>query len=76
MLMRALFLLVVLVLGCPPADEGKSRTPAGTLTDPVDKCERAGDVCRIDDSRLGVCTIPKDPSVCEQQPCLICAPQH
>lgn len=33
--------------------------PAGTPTDPVEVCERAAEVCRLDDSRLGVCTPDK-----------------
>lgn len=43
---------------CGP-DTSAPAKPAGTPTDPVDVCERAADVCRLDDSRLGVCTPDK-----------------
>ena len=45
-------LVTALLLGCGP---GSSSKPAGTTSDPVMTCERFGDVCKIDDSRLGVC---------------------
>jgi len=54
--------------------------PAGTPTDPVLVCERVADVCRLDGSRLGVCTAPSagtSPAACEgRKPCFICMSQH
>jgi hypothetical protein len=49
----------------------------GTPTNPVETCAKAGDVCRIDDSRLGVCVEGCDPKNegCEHA-CFTCAPQH
>ena len=47
---------LALVTGCPGKSTGDRGEPAGTPTDPVEVCERAADVCRLDDSRLGVCT--------------------
>ena len=44
---------LLLVLAC---GSGAGRKPAGTTSDPVDVCEKVADVCRIDKSRLGVCT--------------------
>lgn len=48
----------------------RSSKPAGTATDPVSICERIADVCRIDRSRLGVCTPRTSGSG------LACASQH
>jgi hypothetical protein len=47
-----------------------SGKPEGTTSDPVTVCERFGDVCKLDGSRLGVCAAQK------QGPGLVCAPQH
>ena len=57
-----------ILLGCGPTD-GK-RKPAGTTADPVVTCERVGDVCKIDGSRLGVCAQPRSGSG------FSCASQH
>lgn len=56
------------------------RKPAGTPSDPVDVCERMGDVCKLDASRLGVCNDPPagtTPAACAaREPCFICVSQH
>jgi hypothetical protein len=49
--MRLLGLLLVVACG-----SGSGGKPAGTTNDPVDVCEKAADVCRIDKAKLGVCT--------------------
>jgi hypothetical protein len=59
-------LLVIMMCGCGRA---ASTAPAGTTSDPVDKCTRAGDVCKLDQARLGVC-------VQDQTRGLTCAAQH
>lgn len=48
-------LVTGLLLGCGPGSSSSTSKPAGTPSDPVVTCERFGDVCKIDDSRLGVC---------------------
>lgn len=61
------------------ADEPGERTPTGAPTDPVETCERVGDVCRIDDARLGVCEARRASAAegtCEGDGCFACAPQH
>lgn len=61
-------LVFAFVLGCGPSSStGK---PAGTPNDPVVTCERFGDVCKIDNSRLGVCAQQKSGSG------FSCASQH
>ncbi|MBA2544407.1 MAG: hypothetical protein H0V17_32490 [Deltaproteobacteria bacterium] len=45
-------LAIVLLVACGPSDS----KPKGTMNDPVEVCERAADVCRIDKAKLGVCT--------------------
>lgn len=74
-----LFSLLVTAAGCESNSESE-RKPTGTPTDPVRECEKHGQVCRIDKSRLGVCMEPKEPqreAICQGRfPCLRCAPQH
>jgi hypothetical protein len=60
-------LVMGFLLGCGP---GSSSKPAGTTNDPVVTCERFGDVCKIDDSRLGVCAQKRSGSG------FSCASQH
>lgn len=43
--------LLVAMAACGPREK-----PSGTSGDPVEVCERIGDVCRLDKSRLGVCS--------------------
>ena len=50
-MLRRLGFLVLVACG----SSGTSK-PAGTTNDPVEVCERVGDVCRIDKAKLGVCT--------------------
>lgn len=45
--------IVFLLFACGPRSD---KEPAGTHGDPVDTCTRAGDVCKLDNARLGVCT--------------------
>ena len=78
-MIRAAILGAVLVLGCSSggssgADDGE-REPAGTPTDPVEVCERAGDVCKMDDARLGVC-VEAPGSACAEDICYRCQSQH
>ena len=61
-------LVTGLMFGCgPTSSTGK---PAGTTSDPVVTCERFGDVCKIDSSRLGVCANERSGSG------FVCASQH
>lgn len=65
--MRALpCLLLVVAIGCGR----KGDAPKGTSANPVETCERFGDVCKLDGSRLGVCSPPKAGTGLE------CAAQH
>lgn len=70
---------VLVALGCS-GETTSNRSPAGTPTDPVEVCERLADVCRLETSKLGVCTQPMpgtEPASCAgRKVCLICAPQH
>ncbi|HTE56728.1 MAG TPA: hypothetical protein VK698_38005 [Kofleriaceae bacterium] len=73
--------LVVPSLGCKsPAGSSAEREPAGTPTDPVTVCKRMGDVCRLDESRLGVCNAApagSAPASCDgRTPCFVCMSQH
>ena len=43
---------VLLLFACGPESD---KEPTGAPGDPVDKCARVGDVCRLDSARLGVC---------------------
>ncbi|HEY5945356.1 MAG TPA: hypothetical protein VIV40_07690 [Kofleriaceae bacterium] len=45
--------VTLLVFGCGRSSGSK---PAGTTSDPVVTCTKYGDVCKLDKSRLGVCT--------------------
>jgi len=60
-------LVIAFVLGCGPSSSGK---PAGTTNDPVVTCERFGDVCKIDNAKLGVCAQKRSGSG------FSCASQH
>ena len=61
--------LIVTVLGCGPSSSSSAK-PAGTMSDPVDVCERVADVCRLDKSQLGVCVSGRGTIA------LVCAAQH
>jgi len=61
----AVAMAAVLAGACGPSNA----KPAGTSSDPVTVCERIGDICRLDGSRLGVCT-PREGTA------LGCAAQH
>jgi hypothetical protein len=66
---RCLGLLVIIVaVACGPG--GGSSKPTGTMSDPVEVCERVADVCRIDKAKLGVCTQARGGSG------FVCASQH
>ncbi|ACY13805.1 hypothetical protein Hoch_1244 [Haliangium ochraceum DSM 14365] len=65
-----LFLSLALAAGCGPGSQDSDAKPTGTPTDPVEVCERLADVCRIDDSRLGVCTATSSGEG------FLCASQH
>ena len=72
-------LAVLVACSSESAPRGESK-PAGTPTDPVEVCEKMGDVCRLDGARLGVCTQPpagSRPAACaERDPCYLCTSQH
>ncbi|HKE16076.1 MAG TPA: hypothetical protein VKB80_14470 [Kofleriaceae bacterium] len=74
-----LAMAVAMAAACGPSGQASSK-PTGTPTDPVLVCERVADVCRLDDSRLGVCIQPPagpPPEACAgRSPCFICTPQH
>lgn len=60
---------------CEPED----RRPEGTTADPVETCRDVGEVCRIDDARLGVCQADAPGAAggrCEGDDCFACTPQH
>jgi hypothetical protein len=66
--MRALPCLVfVVAIGCGRKGEPPAK---GTSANPVETCERFGDICKLDGSRLGVCSPPKAGDG------LVCADQH
>jgi len=67
---RAILITCLLaLLGCGRS-KSSSHKPVGTATDPVEVCERLGDVCKLDRARLGVC------AASTSEPGLVCAPQH
>lgn len=67
MLRAALVAAALAACGSSGSSSGK---PAGTLSDPVDVCTRAADVCRIDRAKLGVCSAARAGSG------FVCASQH
>lgn len=75
----SLAFLASAAVGCKASD-GTAEAPQGSPTDPVTDCAKHGQVCKIDSSRLGVCTeVPEEKrdAVCQGAfPCLQCAPQH
>jgi hypothetical protein len=77
--LAALVLALAAAIGCSSSGS-TDRKPGGTPSDPVDVCERLGDVCKLDTSRLGVCNQPpagSPPTVCAgREPCFICVSQH
>lgn len=77
---RLLLVTFGLLLGACESGSDEPRKPEGTPTDPVMTCERHGQVCRIDSSRLGVCIEAKEENrqaLCDgKYPCLQCTSQH
>lgn len=74
-MLRAAGLCLIVVcaglVGCDARNSSNAtRKPAGTMHDPVEVCERAADVCRIDKAKLGVCTQRRDGAG------FACASQH
>lgn len=71
---------MALLAACSSSSDSSDRKPTGTPTDPVLVCERVADVCRLDGSRLGVCTAPPagtTPEECAgRSPCFTCMSQH
>ena len=63
------YLGLVFLVACGSSDDPKAK-PAGTMSDPVDVCEKVADVCRIDKAKLGVCTQSRTTDR------LVCASQH
>lgn len=61
--------LLTTLLACGEA-KSSSGKPGGTMSDPVVKCERFADVCKLDGSRLGVCATARSGSG------FVCASQH
>lgn len=82
MIVRTAVLAVALSLvACKSSDSASGpREPAGTPSDPVTECKRVADVCRLDGSRLGVCTMASPdtaPEACAgRTPCILCMSQH
>jgi hypothetical protein len=69
-MVRAIAMTVwIACLGCGRG-AASSDKPKGTTSDPVEVCERFGDVCKLDGSKLGVCAAKKS------GPGLVCASQH
>jgi len=62
--------VLVIAIVAATACGKSSAKPTGTANDPVTVCERLADVCRIERSRLGVCTPPTSGVG------LVCASQH
>jgi hypothetical protein len=60
---------LLLLVACGPGGNSNSK-PTGTISDPVEVCERVADVCKIDGAKLGVCTQRRSGSG------LACASQH
>lgn len=52
--------VLFLAVACGPESAGDAKK--GTISNPVEVCERFGDVCRIDGARLGVCNRAQTPS--------------
>jgi len=79
MLTRVALSLLVALVACSSSGS-PDRKPAGTPSDPVEVCERLGDVCKLDGSRLGVCNAAPAgaaPAACAgRTPCFICTSQH
>jgi hypothetical protein len=69
--------LALALLGCS-TEGGAPSKPTGAPSDPVAVCERLADVCKLDGSRLGVCTAsdPAAPACQGRSPCFVCMPQH
>lgn len=78
--LRLLIVMIGLLTASCESGSDEKQKPTGTPTDPVMECEKHGQVCRIDSSRLGVCITPteeKRQAICEGRfPCLQCMPQH
>ena len=68
--MKRAWIAACLLAGSCNGGSSTSSKPAGTLSDPVTVCERVADVCRLDKSRLGVCTTGKTGRD------LVCVSQH
>jgi hypothetical protein len=66
----AVALVIAAIAGCGKKKAATSDRPAGTAADPVTVCERLADVCKLDGSRLGVCSAQKS------GPGYVCASQH
>ena len=61
--------LLATLLAC--GESGRSAgKPAGTTSDPVVRCERFADVCKLEGARLGVCASDRSGSG------FVCASQH
>lgn len=80
-LMVCIAVALWLLAACSSSDSTPAqRKPTGDTHDPVEVCERVGDVCRLDGARLGVCNQPPagaSPQACAgRDPCFLCMSQH
>ena len=72
--MNRIAFALLLLAGC---SSSKGRKPEGTLTDPVEVCERVADVCKLEGAKLGVCVQAHTPDPCKgRTPCFTCMSQH
>lgn len=72
----ALLVSLVVLGGCPPPETRAGHKPEGTPTDPVEVCEQAGDVCRYEGSKLGVCNKAGTGACAGAGACFVCVSQH
>lgn len=70
---RAVLVVVAALMLPACASKSSNHNPAGTPTNPVTVCKRAGQVCELHGSVLGVCVISPQP---HGKFSYKCQPQH
>lgn len=60
--------ILVLLAGCPPADQQKKSSPPAT-------CAKFGDTCEFSPGKLGTC-VTKDGCTEATAACFVCQSQH